>query len=37
MEEYTTLRDAGAGLIHCVHKTPSAQENGYPYIAYFGR
>ncbi len=28
----TTLRDAGVRLIDCVHKTPKAQEGGYPYI-----
>ena len=28
-----TLRDAGVKLIDCVHKTPAAQENGYPYVA----
>ena len=28
-----TLRDAGVRLIDCVHKTPPAQESGYPYIA----
>ena len=27
-----TLRDAGVKLIDCVHKTPAAQENGYPYV-----
>ena len=27
-----TLRDAGVQLIDCVHKTPAAQESGYPYI-----
>ena len=27
-----TLRDAGVRLIDCVHKTPVAQESGYPYI-----
>ena len=27
-----TLRDAGVRLIDCVHKTPSAQEAGYPYV-----
>ena len=27
-----TLRDAGVRLIDCVHKTPAAQESGYPYI-----
>ena len=27
-----TLRDAGVRLIDCVHKTPIAQESGYPYI-----
>ena len=28
-----TLRDAGVRVIDCVHKTPAAQESGYPYIA----
>ena len=28
-----TLRDAGVRLIDCVHKTPPAQDAGYPYIA----
>ena len=28
-----SLRDAGVRLIDCVHKTPPAQESGYPYIA----
>ena len=27
-----TLRDAGVRLIDCVHKTPTAQEAGYPYV-----
>ncbi len=27
-----TLRDAGVKLIDCVHKTPAAQESGYPYV-----
>ena len=27
-----TLRDAGVRLIDCVHKTPAAQETGYPYV-----
>ena len=27
-----SLRDAGVRLIDCVHKTPAAQESGYPYI-----
>ena len=27
-----TLRDAGVRLIDCVHKTPTAQETGYPYV-----
>ena len=27
-----TLRDAGVELIDCVHKTPAAQEDGYPYV-----
>ena len=27
-----TLRDAGVRLIDCVHKTPAAQEAGYPYV-----
>ena len=26
------LRDAGVQLIDCVHKTPAAQEDGYPYV-----
>ena len=26
------LRDAGVELIDCVHKTPAAQEDGYPYV-----
>ena len=26
------LRDAGVCLIDCVHKTPAAQETGYPYV-----
>ena len=26
------LRDAGVQLIDCLHKTPAAQESGYPYI-----
>lgn len=28
-----TLRDAGVVLIDCVHKTPPARDEGYPYIA----
>jgi type I restriction enzyme, S subunit len=28
-----TLRDAGVELIDCVHNTPKAVEDGYPYIA----
>jgi len=28
-----TLRDAGVTLIDCDHRTPSAREQGYPYIA----
>jgi type I restriction enzyme S subunit len=28
-----SLRDAGVKLIDCVHKTPSAAEHGFPYIA----
>lgn len=27
-----TLRDAGVRLIDCLHKTPAAQETGYPYV-----
>ena len=27
-----TLRNAGVELIDCVHKTPTAQEDGYPYV-----
>ena len=27
-----SLRNAGVRLIDCVHKTPAAQESGYPYI-----
>ena len=27
-----TLRDAGVELIDCVHKTPAAREDGYPYV-----
>ena len=27
-----TLGDAGVRLIDCVHKTPAAQETGYPYV-----
>lgn len=27
-----TLRDAGVELIDCVHKTPAAQEDGFPYV-----
>ena len=27
-----TLRDAGVKLIDCVHKTPAAREDGYPYV-----
>ena len=27
-----TLRDAGVRLIDCVHKTPAAQQSGYPYV-----
>ena len=27
-----TLREAGVRLIDCVHKTPVAQDSGYPYI-----
>ena len=27
-----TLRDAGVELIDCVHKTPTAQEDGHPYV-----
>ena len=27
-----TLRDAGVRLIDCVHKTPTAQEAGFPYV-----
>ena len=35
MDEWpiVTLRDAGVELIDCAHKTPAAQEDGYPYIA----
>lgn len=28
-----TLKDAGVRLIDCVHKTPPAQAEGYPYVA----
>lgn len=28
-----TLKDAGVRLIDCVHKTPAAQADGYPYVA----
>jgi len=28
-----TLKSAGVSLIDCDHRTPSATENGYPYIA----
>lgn len=28
-----TLKDAGVRLIDCVHKTPAAQVDGYPYVA----
>lgn len=28
-----TLKDAGVRLIDCVHKTPAAQAEGYPYVA----
>jgi len=28
-----TLKDAGVSLIDCEHKTPSAKETGYPYVA----
>ena len=27
-----TLHDAGVELIDCMHKTPTAQEDGYPYV-----
>ena len=27
-----TMRDAGVELIDCVHKTPAAREDGYPYV-----
>ncbi|MEM1149940.1 MAG: restriction endonuclease subunit S [Pseudomonadota bacterium] len=27
-----TLREAGVRLIDCVHKTPAAQETGFPYV-----
>ena len=30
--EIMTLREAGVTLIDCVHATPAAVENGYPYI-----
>ena len=26
------LKDAGVSLIDCVHKTPSEQPDGYPYV-----
>ncbi|MDD4498237.1 MAG: restriction endonuclease subunit S [Methanosarcinaceae archaeon] len=28
-----SLREAGISLIDCVHKTPEAKDNGYPYVA----
>ena len=28
-----TLSEAGVTLIDCLHSTPPASENGYPYIA----
>ena len=28
-----TLREAGVDLIDCVHKTPTAVDKGYPYVA----
>ncbi len=28
-----SLREAGIALIDCVHKTPPAVKNGYPYVA----
>ena len=30
---FLSLRDAGVKLIDCVHKTPAAAEQGFPYIA----
>ena len=31
--EYLSLSDAGISLIDCVHKTPKAKDDGYPYLA----
>lgn len=30
--KYLKLKEAGVQLIDCIHKTPPAAENGYPYI-----
>jgi type I restriction enzyme S subunit len=31
--QHLSLRDAGISLIDCVHKTPKAKDDGYPYVA----
>lgn len=31
--QHLSLREAGISLIDCVHKTPEAKDDGYPYVA----
>ena len=31
--QHLSLREAGISLIDCVHKTPKAKDDGYPYVA----
>lgn len=31
--QHLSLREAGISLIDCVHKTPEAKDEGYPYVA----
>jgi type I restriction enzyme S subunit len=31
--QHLSLKDAGISLIDCVHKTPKAKDDGYPYVA----
>jgi type I restriction enzyme S subunit len=31
--QHLSLRDAGISLIDCVHKTPEAKDEGFPYVA----